>query len=61
MDSRLIRKEIHLNQDILKVLAKLANLDGRPIKNYMERVLVGHAKDNAAFVSVKEYTKPKTK
>ncbi len=48
-------KIITLHKDSIKVLEVLANADGRTVKNYMERVLTGHANDNEALVK-----KPKT-
>lgn len=45
MDTRLTRKEVHLGKATIATLSKLAGYEGRSLKNYMERVLITHAKD----------------
>lgn len=52
-------KIIKLHRDSLKVLEFLAQSEGRSVKNYMERVLTGHANDNEE--AYKRSTKSKKK
>ena len=40
------RKEILLDEKIIKVLQKLAKADNRKLKPYMEKVLIEHAEQN---------------
>jgi hypothetical protein len=41
------RKEVSLSNGVVQVLAKLANRERRPLKNYMESVLIDHAMEKA--------------
>jgi hypothetical protein len=38
-------KILTLHTESIRVLEYLAKKDGRSVKNYMERVLIGHAND----------------
>ncbi len=49
-------KIITLHKDSIKVLEFLASSEGRSVKNYMERVLTGHANDHESLV---KKSKPK--
>jgi hypothetical protein len=40
-----MRKNIDLPTQAIEVLDWLAEKDGRPTKNYIERVLIGHSND----------------
>lgn len=44
-NGKLKRKELSLPADILKKLQSLANKDLRPLKKYMEKVLIDHVKE----------------
>lgn len=44
-NGKLRRKELSLPADILKKLQGLANKDMRPLKKYMEKVLIDHVKE----------------
>lgn len=50
-NGKLKRKELSLPTDILKKLQTLANKDMRPLKKYMEKVLIDHAKGKDETVS----------
>jgi predicted DNA-binding protein len=39
------RKVINLPDEVLIVLDELAEADGRPIKNYIERLVINHVKE----------------
>lgn len=38
------RREVHLTKDILDLLQKQADEEGRSLKNLMENILIKHAK-----------------
>lgn len=38
------RREVHLTQDVLDLLQKQADEEGRSLKNLMEIILIKHAK-----------------
>ncbi len=40
-----IRREVHLTKDILDVLQKQADEEGRSLKNLMEIILIKYAKE----------------
>jgi hypothetical protein len=42
-NGKLKRKEVSLSETTVRNLAKLAMIDKRPLKNYMEIVLTQHA------------------
>jgi hypothetical protein len=44
IDKNKIRKEVHLTQDILDILQKQADTEGRSMKNLMEFVLIQYSK-----------------
>lgn len=56
-----MRKNIDIPNESVKVLEKLAERDGRSVKNYMERILTNHAYDFAEFVKQKTASKKKSK
>jgi len=41
-----IRREVHLKQEIIDLLQKQADEEGRSLKNHMENILIKHAKQN---------------
>lgn len=47
MESKKIRKEIQLTQDVIDALQLQADKEDRPLKNYMEQVLVKQSKKKA--------------
>lgn len=38
------KKVVNLPEETLQELSELADMDNRPVKNYMEKVLIEHAK-----------------
>jgi hypothetical protein len=44
---KVFRKEVSLTSGVVNILAKLANREHRPLKNYMESVLIDHAMEKA--------------
>ncbi len=45
------QKKINLPADTLENLGELADLDNRPVKNYIEKVLIEHAKGNKLYAN----------
>lgn len=43
-----MRKEIHLEKEVVKRLKKLANADRRLLKPYMEKILIEHSETAVA-------------
>lgn len=48
---KLRRKELSLPAEVLKILEGLAAKDLRPLKKYMEKVLIDHAKEKDETVA----------
>ncbi len=42
------RNEVNLPDDVLKSLKDMAEKDGRPLKNYLEKVLIKHVERKIA-------------
>lgn len=43
MNKDKLRKDIHLSEDVISKLEKMAEKESRSLKNYMEKVLIKHA------------------
>lgn len=43
MKSEKIRKDIHLNDDVIEMLQAAADKESRTLKNYIEKVLIKHS------------------
>lgn len=48
------RKEVHLTQDVLNILQRKADEDGRSLKNLMETILIKYAKQINSTPNSKE-------
>lgn len=44
IDPNKIRREVHLTKDILDLLQKQADIEGRSLKNLMEFILIQYTK-----------------
>lgn len=41
--SEKIRKDIHLSDEVVKILQNAADKESRTLKNYMEKILIKHS------------------
>ena len=49
-----MRKEIHLDKDVVRQLKKLAKADRRLLKPYMEKILIEHSETAVAVKAVRQ-------
>jgi len=61
MNTETKRVEIRLDVNTIKILVELATKDKRSLKNYIEKLMVGHATANAITEMVKKAKRIKTK